>query len=137
MEKFFSHSSRDLCRMPNMFKDEMTKRTANFALRIIKMYFALEKKGDGASLVLGKQLLRCGTSVGANFRAACHGKSRADFLAKLKICEEEADECEYWLELLELSGILSAKSILPLRKESHEIASVISACAKSTKNNPF
>ena len=120
-----------------MFREERIKRTTDFALRIIKLYFSLVKKGDGASCVLGRQLLRCGTSVGANFRAACHGKSRADFLAKLKICEEEADECEYWLELLELSGILSAKSILPLRTESHEIASVISACAKSTKNKPF
>ena len=120
-----------------MFKDEMTKRTADFALRIIKMYFALEKKGDGASRVLGKQLLRCGTSVGANFRAACHGKSRADFLAKLKICEEEADECEYWLELLVLSGILSEKSVRPLSEEAHEIASVIASCAKTTKNKPL
>ena len=112
----------------------MIKRTADFALRIIKLYFALEKKGDGASLVLGKQLLRCGTSVGANFRAACHGKSRADFLAKLKICEEEADESEYWIELLILSGVLSERSERPLLKEAHEIASVISACAKTTKS---
>ena len=117
-----------------MFKEDMIKRTADFALRIIKLYFALEKKGDGASLVLGKQLLRCGTSVGANFRAACHGKSRADFLAKLKICEEEADESEYWIELLILSGVLSERSERPLLKEAHEIASVISACAKTTKS---
>ena len=105
--------------MDSMFRDEMIKRTADFALRVIKLYFALEKKGDGASRVLGKQLLRCGTSVGANFRAACHGKSRADFL-----------------ELLMMSGILSERSVRPLSKEAHEIAAVISACAKTTKNKP-
>src|SRR5438045_2837473 len=75
--------------------DELKKRTKQFALRIIKLYRNLPPGKD--SNVIGYQLLRCGTSVGANYRSACRGRSQADFISKITIVEEEADESAYWL----------------------------------------
>ena len=82
----------------DMTQDEMKQRTKTLALRIMKLVERLPatKTAD----VLGKQLLRSGTSVGANYRAACRAKSTADFIFKLSIVEEEADESIYWIELL-------------------------------------
>lgn len=81
-----------------MKADEMKQRTRVFALRVIRLVEALPKTRTAE--VLGKQLLRCGTSVGANYRASCRAKSQADFIAKMGIVEEEADEAIYWIELL-------------------------------------
>ena len=113
-----------------MEKAEQMKRTRDFALRIVKLWQALPRRADAN--VLGKQLLRCGTSVGANYRAACHAKSRADFLAKLKICEEEADECEYWMELLVDAGIVPAGKMEAIRAEAHALASIFTAATRTT-----
>ena len=81
-----------------MTQTEMKERTKKFALRVIRLTESLPhaKTAD----VIGKQLVRCGTSVGANYRAACRAKSTADFISKLSIVEEEADESIYWMELL-------------------------------------
>ena len=85
--------------------------------------------------VIGKQLLRCATSVGANYRAACLAKSRADFLNKIKICEEEADESEYWLELIVRANLMPAAQLKPLREEAHAIASIMASAAKTTRES--
>ncbi len=116
-----------------MFKHEMMQRTANFGLRVLRLSLTLEKQGSKTGIVLGQQLLRSSTSVGANYRAACHAKSKADFLAKIKICEEEADESEYWLYLLAESGIMQKQQIHDLRVEAHEIASIIAHTAKNMR----
>ena len=88
------------------FAEQLRKRTKAFALRIMKMTESLPNNTQG--WVLGKQILRSGTSVGANYRAATRAKSRADFIAKLGIVVEEADETQYWLELLADSGLVSS-----------------------------
>ncbi len=81
-----------------MTPTEMKQRTRSLALRIIHLVESLPSTRTAD--VIGKQLLRCGTSVGANYRAACRGRSKADFVAKMGIVEEEADEIIYWIELL-------------------------------------
>ncbi|MDO5449871.1 MAG: four helix bundle protein [Akkermansia sp.] len=114
-----------------MDKQELQKRTQQFALRIIRLQAALPK--GTAEYVLGKQLLRCGTSVGANYRAACLAKSRADFAAKLKICEEEADESIYWLELICMAGLMPEPRVQPLADEARQIAAIMAAACKTTR----
>ena len=81
-----------------MDEQEFKKRTKELALRIIKLVSCLPK--NTVSDVIGKQLIRSGTSVGANYRSACRARSTADLIAKLRIVEEEADECLYWMELI-------------------------------------
>jgi four helix bundle protein len=94
---------------------EFRDRTKQVALRVIKVIEALPstKSAD----VIGRQLLRSGTSVGANYRAACRARSRADMISKLAIVEEEADESIYWIELLVEAGILSANRLSGLLEE--------------------
>ena len=82
----------------SMGPEELRVRTKQFAVRIVRLYKSLPFSVDAQ--VLGKQLLRCGTAVAANYRAACRGKSKADVISKLAIVEEEADETIYWMELL-------------------------------------
>ena len=108
-----------------MNADEFKDRTKGFGLRTIRLVEALPKPrtADG----IGKQLLRCGTSVGANYRAACRAKSPADFIAKLKIVEEECDESIYWMELIVESGLMPENRIADLRKEANEILSMVVA----------
>ena len=84
--------------------------------------------------VIGKQLLRCATSVGANYRTVGIAKSRADFVAKIKICEEEADESEYWLELLVESGLVAAKDLAALQREARELTNIFAASAKTARD---
>jgi four helix bundle protein len=83
--------------------------------------------------VLGKQLLRSGTSVGANYRAACRARSNAEFRAKLEIIEEEADETVYWLELLVESGLVRAQRLTELLKEANEIAAIVVASIRTSR----
>ena len=92
-------------------KPELLDRTKAFALRIIALVDALPATPAGR--VIGNQILRSGTSVGANYRSCQRGKSRADFIAKLAIAEEEADESVYWLELLAEASILPSERLLP------------------------
>ena len=105
-----------------MDKEELKGRTKQFALRVIRLVEALPR-GKTAD-VLGRQLLRSGTSVGANYRAACRAKSTADFIAKMGIVEEETDESVYWMELLVEAGITKAELLESLMKEGNEILAI-------------
>jgi four helix bundle protein len=114
-----------------MTKQELLQRTKAYALRVIKAVRALPR--DDVSEILGRQLLRSGTSVGANYRAACRAKSSADFLNRLKIVEEECDESLYWMELLVESGSLPLRRLEALMHEGDEILSIIVSAIKSTR----
>jgi four helix bundle protein len=116
-----------------MKETDLKLRTKQFALRTIKLVSALPKSYQAE--VLGKQLLRSGTSVGANYRAACRGKSKADFVNKLLICLEEVDESAFWLELLWESGILEKVKLENLHKEADELTAIFSASITTTKAN--
>ncbi|HUU83329.1 MAG TPA: four helix bundle protein [Phycisphaerae bacterium] len=121
-----------------MNPEELKNRTKAFALRVIRLADALPK--SRVADVIGRQLLRSGTSVGANYRAACRARSRADFVAKMKIVEEECDETLYWIELLVESGRVEARLVEDLVKEGDGILSVIVASiktARSRKNAEF
>jgi four helix bundle protein len=111
--------------------DNLKDRTKDFALRIIQLVEALPK-GRTAD-VIGKQLLRSGTSVGANYRAACRAKSTADFIAKMGTVEEEADESIFWMELLIESKLIEKDLLLDLMKESDEILSIIVSSIKTAR----
>jgi four helix bundle protein len=114
-----------------MDEEVFKTRTKKLALRAIELVKTLPK-GKTAD-VIGRQLLRSATSVGANYRAACRGKSTADVLAKLAIVEEEADETVYWLELLVEAEILPESRVTPLLKESNEIVAMTVASIKTLR----
>lgn len=114
-----------------MTQNEMKIRTKQFALRIIRLVESLPN--TKVSNVLGGQLLRSETSVGANYRAACRAKSTADFIAKLAIVEEEADESIYWLELLIESNQIRYALVEDLVSEADQVVSIIVAAIKTTK----
>ena len=111
--------------------DNLKDRTKNFALRVIKLVEALPK--GRTCDVIGKQLLRSGTSVAANYRAACRAKSTADFIAKMGIVEEEADESIFWMELLIESRILARDRLHDLMKEADEIVSIAVSSIKTAR----
>lgn len=113
-------------------KQELIQRTKRFALRVIKAVQALPKRDDVA-VVLGRQLLRSGTSVDANYRAACRAKSTADFLNNLKNVEEECDETLYWMELLVESGCMPAARLEALMQEADELLSITVAALRTTR----
>ena len=117
-----------------MALQDLKARTKQFALRIINLYHSLTKVGGGAE-VLGKQLLRSGTSVGANYRAARIAKSDKDFLNKLKISEEEADESAFWIELLIEGKLFEKERLLPLLEEARELTAILTASIKTHKSN--
>jgi len=101
-----------------MDANELKKRTKLFALRILKLVDALPKSTQGRAIA--GQLVRAGTSVGSNYRAACRGRSRAEFVAKLGVVEEEADESAFWLELIIEGSLLRPKIVQPLLDEANE-----------------
>jgi len=116
-----------------MTREEMKARTKRYANRVLKVCAALPK--DWIARVLGAQLLRSGTSVGANYRAVCRAKSKADFLNKLKIVEEECDESLFWMELLIENGFFRLSRLQSLLREGDEILSIIVASAKTTRGS--
>src|SRR2546428_13564999 len=103
-----------------MKPQDLKIRTKAYALRIIRMYSALPKS-DAAAQVLGKQVLRSGTSVGANYREASRGRSKAEFISKIGDCLKEIEETDYWLELLVNSGCVSATKMADLLDETRQI----------------
>ena len=115
-----------------MDERQFKQRTKLLALRIIKLVAALPR--EMAADVIGKQLLRCATSVGANYRAACRGKSSADVINKLSIVEEEADECLYWMELLVEAEIMNEARVDNLMTETNEILAMVVASIKTLRN---
>ena len=111
---------------------DLRLRTKQFALRIIQLCRSLPACDEVR--ILGKQLLRAGTSVGANYRAACRARSRAEFVAKLGIVLEESDEAVFWLELLIEAGIANPDKLRPLMKEADELTSIFVASLCTAKN---
>ncbi|HHT9131972.1 MAG TPA: four helix bundle protein [Candidatus Tripitaka californicus] len=111
----------------------LKERTKQFAIDIIKLVEDIPKNRTAEVLV--KQLLRAGTSVGANYRAACRAKSRADFIFKMGIVEEEADESLYWLELLLDVRLVGQHQLQHLMKEASEIIAVTVASIKTARKN--
>ena len=110
---------------------DLRERTQAFALRIIRMFVALPKSDEAR--VLGKQVLRSGTYVGANFREAHRARSKAEFIAKVGDCLKELDETAYWPELLTGSGIVTAEKLAPLQDENHQLLAILTTIAKNAK----
>ncbi|HLK34279.1 MAG TPA: four helix bundle protein [Terriglobales bacterium] len=105
--------------------EDLRERTKKFALRVIRLFRALPRSGDAQ--VIGKQLLRSGTSVAANYRAACRARSRPEFAARIGIVMEEADETVFWLELTSESEIVPLARLKGLLQESRELAAIFTA----------
>jgi len=116
-----------------MNKEELKNRTKTFALSIIKLIDKVPNTVSGN--VIAKQIVRSATSVGANYRAACRAKSNKDFLYKILIIEEEADETCYWLELLKESLMVNQELLNPLLKESNELTAIFTATGKTLHSN--
>ena len=111
------------------FVEAFRARTKTAALRVIRLYQQLPRTGEAE--VIGKQLLRSATSVAANYRAACRGRSGAEWYAKLCICVEEADQTQLWLELLGDAEIFPKSKLESLKQEYLEIVSVLATARKS------
>ncbi len=112
---------------------DLKSRTKQFALNVIKLAESLPRSETTA--VLGKQLLRAATSVGANYRSACRSRSRADFVSRITVVEEEADECSYWLELLHELHLIDDAQFQSLRKEADELTAIFVTSSKTAKAN--
>ncbi|HEV3236638.1 MAG TPA: four helix bundle protein [Gemmataceae bacterium] len=112
-----------------MNENDLKQRTKKFGLRIIKLVGALPTTLSGRTIA--NQLIRSGTSVGCNYRAACRGRSKADFVAKLGIVEEEADESAYWMEMIVEAGLMKVRLVEPLLKEANELVAIIVSSRKS------
>jgi four helix bundle protein len=116
-----------------MSNENLKQRTKVFALNVLKFVEKLPR--DRASDILGRQLLRSATSVGANYRGACRAKSPADFISKLGTVEEEADESGFWMELLLESGKARADEIKPLMQEAGELVAIMIASINTTRKS--
>ena len=114
------------------FNQAFRDRTKAAALRVIRLFQQLPRTGEAQ--ILGKQLLRSATSVAANYRAACRGRSGAEWFAKMSICLEEADETQFWLELLSDAEILPKPRLESLHQEFSEIVAILTTARKSYKD---
>jgi four helix bundle protein len=112
-----------------MNEQEFKQRTRALGLRVIKLVSSLPK--NTVSEVIGKQLIRSGNSVGANYRAACRARSTADLIAKLRIVEEEADECLYWMELIVEAKLVDVANLRSIMSETNEILAMTVASIKT------
>jgi four helix bundle protein len=121
-----------------MTEQEFKERTEQVAVRVIRLVEALPDKTTAQ--IIGKQLLRSATSIGANYRAACRGKSTADIIHKLSIVEEESDESLYWLEILSESEIMADGKLSALKNDINEIVAMTVSSIKTLRlrnsNNP-
>jgi len=122
-QKFMSNTPKDL-----------KLRTKEFALRIIRMYSKLSKT-DTVAQVLGKQVLRSGTSVGANYREASRGRSKAEFISKIGDSLKEIEETDYWLELLVESGCITPGKMADLLDETRQLIAIFTTIDKNAKRN--
>ena len=116
----------------NEMPQDLKPRTKAFALRVIRMYSKLSKN-DTIAQVLGKQVLRSGTSVGANYREASRGRSKAEFISKIGDCLKEIEATEYWLELLVDSGCVSATKMAELLDETRQLIAIFTTINKRSK----
>lgn len=115
------------------FAKKMQERTMDFAVRVVRFFVKLPKTDEAR--VPGRQLLRAGTSVGANYRAVCRSKSEADFISKMGTVVEEADECAFWLDLMVNSGVCAAAAVQPLKTEAIELLRICSASLSTAKQH--
>jgi len=104
---------------------ELKQRTKQFALRVMKLVDALPTTRSGNAI--GNQLVRSGTSVGANYRASCRARSKVEFIAKIGVVEEEADESGFWMELIADGGLLAASKVSALLQEANELTAIMAA----------
>ena len=116
-----------------MTREEMKARTKAYANRVVKLCAALPN--NWIARILGQQLLRSGTSVGANYRPVCRARSDADFINKLRVVEEECDESLFWMELLVDNSILKASRLRDLMLEGSEILAIVVASAKTARTS--
>ena len=116
-----------------MTENELKQRTKDFALRVMKLVGALPENSVGRPI--GNQLIRSGTAIGANYRAACRGRSKAEFVAKLGVVVEEADESCYWLELIIDGQLLNKRRVEPLLLEANELTAIMVASRKSAMSS--
>jgi len=105
-----------------MNEDELKARSKQFGLRVMNLVNALPKTTAGRAI--GNQVIRSGTSVGANYRAACRGRSKAEFIAKIGIVAEEADESAFWLEMIMDGGLLKSELVSPIHQETEELTAI-------------
>jgi four helix bundle protein len=111
--------------------ERMKKRTKDFALRVIQMFRALPK--DEAAWIIGRQVLRSATAIGANYRAACRVRTAREFAAKIRIVCEESDETQYWIELLMASGIMPPSRLHALDAESTELVALFTKALQTAR----
>jgi four helix bundle protein len=114
-------------------RNDLRERTKSFALRVIRMFVALPKTTEAT--ILGKQALRAGTSVGANYREAYRGRSKAEFISKCGDCLREIEESAYWLELLVDAGVVAANKLSALRQEVDELTAIFVTIVKRSRGN--
>ena len=112
---------------------QLQVRTRKFAVQVIRFLRTLPRNNE--TKVIGTQLLRCSTSVGANYRSACMARSQADFVSKIGIACEEADESAYWMELLVETGHISNDHVTPLIKEANELVAIFAASRKTARQS--
>jgi four helix bundle protein len=121
-----------------MNQEELKARTKQFGLRVMKLVDALPKTTVGRAI--GNQLIRSSTSIGANYRSACRSRLKAEFIAKIGVVVEEADESAFWLELIMDGALLKCELVLPLHQEAEELTAIFvassrTASIRSTKRN--
>jgi len=112
-------------------RSDLNARTKNFALQIIRLYSSLPKSTEAQ--IIGKQILRSGTSVGAHYREAQRSRSDAEFISKIEGGLQELEETGYWLELLEGAGICPLQQLQPLQIEMRELNAILTTCVKNVK----
>jgi four helix bundle protein len=111
--------------------DQLRQRTKDYAVRIVRLVRALKRSDEGQ--IIGRQLLRSGTSVGANYRAACRARSKAEFAAKMGIVLEETDESPFWLELILETGLMKPHRLASLLAETNELIAIFASSLKTVK----
>jgi four helix bundle protein len=116
-----------------MTTEELKQRTKSFAVRVTRLVDALPNTVKGRAIA--NQIMRSATSIGANYRAACRARSRAEFIAKIGVVEEEADETVFWLELIVDTDLCAQSQIEPLLKEAGELVAIMAASRKSAIGN--
>jgi len=113
--------------------EHLKERTKQFAIAVIRVVQSMSR--NWIFEILTKQLVRSATSVGANYRGACRARSKADFIAKISIVEEESDEAQYWLEVLQALGALPEQKVAPLRQEASELTAIFTASRRTAKQH--
>jgi four helix bundle protein len=119
------------CDTAGMTPAELKSRTKTFAVEVVK--FARKLPTDTVTTVITRQLVGSGTSVGANYRSSCRAKSRADFVSKMTVAEEEADETQYWLEVLVESGMVTEPAVARLVDEAEQIVRILVASINTAR----